>query len=311
MPDYLRLSLYIGIAAVVVAIVCLVLVAYANGKSRNISLALGTVVGALTLLSIQIAFELKPVETKTVFATEFTTDNQDHKIAAYRYKPGGPILRSTNELDANRYLRDTNVLAFGDNEKLWKDMSLFSLVAYLWIEQHDWQIARAKFSNSNMPFQTFQFLSKSDDKRQCTKVNLNSIQAMMRGAHNVFAEVKPVGIPFDYMCLPPNSSILIGAEHIVISNPYCTMDFAIQQVPVMQLNRKPGTADITLLADKRPRFETRTGVIRVTVTYDWMRAQSRNMHKYQAWANDVVERARQWFENGALEGGLRFVDGIE
>ena len=67
----------------------------------------------------------------------------------------------------------------------------------------------------------------------------------------------------------------------------------------------------TLLPDKRPRFETRTGVIRVTVKYDWIRAQSRDMPKYQTWANDVVERARLWFENGTPEGGIRFADGIE
>jgi hypothetical protein len=311
MMDYLKLYLYIGIAAMLVAIVCLLLVAFANSGSRNIPLALGTVFGALLLLWVQIIFELRSKETKTVFATEFTTDNQDYKIAAYRYKSGGPMLRSMNELEANKYLRNTNIQAFGDNDKLWKDMSLFSLVAYLWTEQHDWQISRENFNNSNMPLQTFQFLSKSDDKRQCVKVDLSAIQAMLRGAHNAFAEFKPVGLPFDYMCLPPNSSILIGAEHIVISSPYCTIDFAIQQIPAMQLNQKPGTIDITLLADKRPRFETRTGVIRVTVRYDWMRAQSRDMPRYQAWANDVVERARQWFENGTPEGGLRFVDGIE
>jgi hypothetical protein len=134
MMDYLKLSFYIGIVALVVAIVCLLLVAFANSGSRNIPLALGTVFGALLLLSIQIIFELRSTETKTVFATEFTTDNQEHKIAAYRYKPGGPMMRSMNELDANKYLRDTNIQAFSDNEKLWKDASLFSLVAYLWTE---------------------------------------------------------------------------------------------------------------------------------------------------------------------------------
>ena len=113
--DYLKLSVFIGIAALLVAIVCLLLVAFANSGSRNIPLALGTVFGALLLLSVQIIFELRSTETKTVFATEFTTDNQDHKIAAYRYKPNGPMLRSTNELEANKYLRDTNVQAFGDN----------------------------------------------------------------------------------------------------------------------------------------------------------------------------------------------------
>ncbi len=177
-----------------------------------------------------------------------------HAIIRYRHTDhtgsglkSRPLIGQQNELDANKYLRVTNIQAFDDNEKLWKDMSLFSLVAYLWTEQHDWQISRENLSNSNMPFQTFQFLSKSDDKRQCTKIDLSAIQAMLRGAHNVFAEFKPVGLPFDYMCLPPNSSIFIVAEHIVISSPYCTIDFTVQQIPALQLNRKPGTIDITRL----------------------------------------------------------------
>jgi hypothetical protein len=308
--DYLKLCLCIGIAAMLAAIACLFLVAFANSGSRNIPLALGTVFGALLLLSIQMMFELRSTKSQTAFSTEFTTDTQDHKIVAYRYKPGGPMLRATNELEANKYLRNTNIQAFDDNEKLWKDMSLFSLVAYFWTEQHDWQITRENLNSSNSPFQTFQFLSKSDDRAQCAKVDFTAVQKMLRGTHNVFAEFKPVGLPFEYMCLPPNSTIVIEPEHVLIRNPFCAINFAVQQMPSMQLNARPRMAD-TLLPDKRPRFETRTGVIRVTVKYDWIRAQSRDMPKYQTWANDVVERARLWFENGTPEGGIRFADGIE
>jgi hypothetical protein len=309
--DYLKVCLYVGGVAAVVALVLLSIIAFANSGSRNIPLALGTVFGALLLLGVQIVFELRSSEAKTAFATEFTTDNQDHKILPYRYKTSTPLMRSGNELKANKYMRDANIRAFDDNTKLWKDMSLFSLVAYLWTEQHDWQITRETLSNSSMPFQTFQFLSKSDDKSECTKVELSAIQAMLRNAHNLLAEFELMGMPFDFMCLPPKSSLLIDAEHILLSSPYCTISFAIQQMPAMQLNRKPGTIDTTLMADKRPRFETRTGVIRTAIKYDWVRAQSRDMPKYQAWANDVVDRARQWFENGTPVGGIGFVDGIQ
>jgi hypothetical protein len=40
--------------------------------------------------------------------------------------------------------------------------------------------------------------------------------------------------------------------------------------------------------------------------YDWIRAQSRQMPKYQAWANDVAERARKWFD-AEIPEGMHFI----
>jgi hypothetical protein len=142
MLDLPRIALYVGIAATIVLIACLLFLGWANSGSRNISLAVGTLLGAFMLLGTQLAFELRSTETVSVFKTEFTTDNEQPKIEQYRY-PMSSGQRPFDESEANKFLLETRPSAFkGDGEKLWKNMSLLSLVLYLWSEHHDWQIAR-------------------------------------------------------------------------------------------------------------------------------------------------------------------------
>ena len=74
MFDCLRLVFYVGVVALVIAMACLIFVGYANSASRNISLALGTLLGALVLLAIQAWFELQPSSSTIKFITAFTID---------------------------------------------------------------------------------------------------------------------------------------------------------------------------------------------------------------------------------------------
>lgn len=306
MLDGLRIAFYVGIAAAIVLVVSLIIVGAANGGSRNISLSLGTLFGALLLLGIQLAFELRPMETVAIFQTDFTTDNEKPKIEQFRY-PISSAHRAINEVEANKFLLAKNPLAFqGDGEKLWKDMSIFSLVLYLWTEQHDWQIARDSLGDHQGGYEQFRYLSKSELPNQCSKVAFSRIQVMLDQVDNVFAYFKPVTFPFDFMCLPPDSSIHIEAESLTIETRLCRIHFAVETPWIMKDSRKPGTNDSPLVEGKRARFETRSGIIRATVTYDWMRAQSREMPKYQTWANDVVERARKWF-NAEIPEGNNFI----
>src|ERR1700719_1054861 len=138
MFDTLRIALYVGVLAGFIAIGCLTYVGIENSGSRNISLALGTLFGAALLLSVQGFFELRGSKTFMVIETELTTDRATRKIEQWRY-PLSAGSRATAESDANKFLLNTDPAAFGgDGEKLWRDISLFSLVSYLWIEQHDW-----------------------------------------------------------------------------------------------------------------------------------------------------------------------------
>jgi hypothetical protein len=247
--------------------------------------------GAFILLGTQLAFELRSTETVSVFKTEFTTDNEQPKIEQFRY-PMSSRQRPLDESEANKFLLETTPSAFkGDGEKLWKDMSLLSLVLYLWSEQHDWQIARDVLGG----YERFQYQSKPDQRDQCTKVGWEMIQGMLRQANNAFADFKPTGL-FQFMCLPPRSSIDVRPSTVLIKTPFCQIRIDIEELWISRHSEMPGTNDMPMTKDNRPRFETRTGIIRTTVKYDWILAQSREMPKHETWANDVVERARKWFD---------------
>jgi hypothetical protein len=302
MLDNLRTVLFVGVVTIIVAMVCLTYVGIANSGSRNISLALGTMLGSLLLLSIQMLFELQSTKSFAVIRTEFTTDRAKPKIEQFRY-PLASMRRFENEAGANKFLLATNSTEFkGDGEKLWKDMSLFSLVAYLWSEQHDWQIARDRLGN----YERFQYLSPSDQPSQCTKVELSETQTMLHRAGNVFADYGFAPSVFRFMCLPPRSLLRIEPGGVEIETPFCKIRFDIEQLWIEKASWRPGTdgKDMPLLENGQSRFETRTGIMRATIKYAWIRAQSREMPKYQAWATDVVERARKWFDAEVSLGGM-------
>ncbi len=290
MFDYPRIALIVGGIAVVIAMACMIAIGVANSSSRNISLAIGTVFGALLLLIIQLFFELQPAKSVAVLRTDFTIDKANLKIEQFRY-PIGPAMRFSDESDANKLLVEKNPAAFQNPDKLWKDMSLFSLVLYLWNEQHDWQIARDVLGT----FEKFQYLSAPNQTNQCTKIEFSQIQLELRKIDNFFADYKPhFSSIFPFMCLPPGSSINIEPNKITLTTPYCEIRFDVEDM-IMATYSTPGTQQPLFLENGKPRFETRQGVIRMTISYDRFRAQSRLMPKYQTWANDVVERARKWF----------------
>jgi hypothetical protein len=294
MTDWVRTALYVGSVAAIVLIVCLLIVGFANSGSRNISLAIGTIFGAFLLLGTQLGFELQPPqERKAIFKTLYTTDIANPRIEQFLY-PVASSRRALNEHEANEFLLQSNKVAYdGDGEKLWRDMSLLSVVLYLWVEQHDWQVARDVLKGD---FERFQYLSKPDQRSACSKVTLADVQSFLKQAGNVFAGMKPVTTPFDFMCLPPNSSLSIAASNVVIETPFCKITFEVDQQWVMSDQHKPHTSEMPMLSGNHPRYTTRTGIIRASVVYSGLRSQSRTMPKYQEWANDVLDRAAIWFE---------------
>src|SRR6476619_3660486 len=201
MFDCLRLVFYVGVVALVIAMACLIFVGYANSASRNISLALGTLLGALVLLAIQAWFELQPSSSTIKFRTAFTID----------------FAKNPSSFE-------------GYGEKLWADMSLFSLVLYLWHEQHDWQITRDNFGT----YERQLYLSQPEKAAECAKVEITEIQSKLRQIGNVFADYKPTLTPSSFMCLPPRSSLLIKPNEISIRTPFCEIRFVVEQPWIMK-----------------------------------------------------------------------------
>ncbi len=126
MFDPPRLALYFGSLATVILFLCIVVLISANSGSRNLSLAVGTLSGAFIFLAIQLYYELQATVAKSAFGTEFSIDYERHIIAQFRY-PRDQLGRATIQSEANKVLNSSYF--DGDGEKLWRDMSLWSLVA--------------------------------------------------------------------------------------------------------------------------------------------------------------------------------------
>ena len=290
MFDLSRLALYIGFCATVILFSCLFVVVSSNSGSRNITLAVGTLLGAFIFLGTQLYYELRATEIKNAFGTEFSIDFERHIIEQYQY-PLNMLNRDSVEIEANKSLNKT---AFdGDGEKLWRDMPLWSLVAYLWTTQHDWQMSRTVITTASGTSSQWAYLSDKKDKTQCSKIEWPEIKSYLNQSGNILANIKPWGAA-EFMCLPPGSTIEISSSAVQITNPFCTIRFDVDPRSMSMRNMLPG-GGLILTADKRPRYQTRTGVIRSTIKSNPLRAQNTEMPKYQAWASDVVERARQWF----------------
>src|SRR5437870_374151 len=103
MPDTLKLSLWIGLAAIAIGLVCLIAVAWANSSSRNLALATSTLGAALLLFATQLAFELRASSTTDFFTTEFTIDRKTPQIRQWNY-PVHSGWRIARELAASDFL---------------------------------------------------------------------------------------------------------------------------------------------------------------------------------------------------------------
>lgn len=100
MGDNLRIALWAGAAAVVLAAVCLGYLVSQNLGSRNIALATGALAGAAILLGIQLLFELRADESTDFITAEYTIDRAKPEIRQWRYG-SNQALRMGRELDAS------------------------------------------------------------------------------------------------------------------------------------------------------------------------------------------------------------------
>src|SRR6266566_2799236 len=118
---------------------------------------------------------------------------------------------------------------------------------------------------------------------------------MLLVAENLFAEGN-VFFGAQSLCLPPRSRLRIASDGVTITNPFCKISFTV--VPSGSiLFVKPGTQGLeqAVLPNNEPQFETRVTGIRVMVHYTGIRAQHRDMPKYQDWSKRVITGAQNWF----------------
>jgi len=297
MSDALKFYLWAGLAAVIVGAVCVLIVTIANSGSRNLAIATSTLLAAILLFGINARFELRENVSTDAFSTEYTVDRQEPKIRQWAY-PVSLANRLAQELNASRWLAENDPASFEeDREKLTRDMTIFSLVQYLTHEQFDWQMKRRTFQGATAG--TLQIVQRISTDEQCTAVSDAEISDLLAAAENSFSR-SGIFIVGGRLCLPPKSSLRITDSSLAIATPFCTIEFRVE-MSGSTAYVEPGTGGGTpqLPGGGGARYETRLAGIQSLVTYSWIRAQSREMAKYEAWSNRVIEGARHWFEGDA------------
>jgi hypothetical protein len=293
MYDSLRIALWVGGAAVVLAAVCLVYFVSQNLGSRNIALATGALAGAFILLVIQLVFELHADETTDFISAEFTIDRAKPEIRQWKY---GSIhsQRLSRDLGASSKFAAAHPGQFnGNREKLTLDMVIFSLLAYLGVEQFDWQMKRTLFVGQSTGTWTLTWPASKPD--ECTVITKDQLHEMLLNAGNSFAD-SDMFFGRQSLCLPPRSTLQLRADVLTLTNQFCEVSFILEPSGGIFFGR-PGTNALEqpLLPNGEPTFETRTTGIRVTVRYSAIRVQHNDMPKYRDWSKRVVSGAQSWF----------------
>ncbi len=297
MADPLKISMYVGIAAVVLGLICLGAVAWGNAGSRNLVLATSTLAAAILLFVIQLPFELRSRSEVDLFSAELTVDRATPMIRLWNY-PDGPGLSSGSRLlretEASSYLANRDRSRFdGDRERLTLDMILYNFVAYLGAEQFDWQLKRTVLRGNSIGT-LFQAQAVSRDT-ECTAFAPAELQEKLRAVGNAFADV-PLLVWSGRLCLPPGATLTVGEQSLEIRTPFCRISFTLEPSGAVW-SAKPGTrGEVPQLPNGDPQLETRLTGIRSLVEFSWIRAQHPDLKKYEDWSQRLVKGARLWFE---------------
>jgi hypothetical protein len=292
--DNIVIFLIVGFVALTIGIVCLGFVAWENAGSRNLALATAAIAASAFLLALQIPFELRSKTEMDAISAEFMVDRKKPEIRA-DYSNGQPSSRLSQDIGASNALAKKSPNAFdGDLAKLTDDMTIRSLISYLFAEQFDWQLkhvsARGSLSGT---WSSTEPLSKDKDR---TMITADKIVQKLTSAGNVFDS----GFSRQQICLPPGSLLGIKESSFSISNPFVQISFAVERTGGVMYG-KPGTGglDNPALPSGTMQYETRVNNVRVTTEYAWSRAQHRKMDQYKAWAERVISGARRWFEGNS------------
>jgi hypothetical protein len=261
---------------------------------------LAGVVAAAGALTINLIFDFRGSKEITTITAEYTFDRTVPQIRQWMYARSLGD-RYAIEVLANdaAFKADPHILE-RDPEKSTRDILLFSLVAYLQVRQQDWQKEQERYITSSSTITMWKNKSNASNASECTKVSEDNVRQMLKKAGNIFADVKPIPliVNLPYFCLPPQSSILIEESSVTLRNPFCTITFLVPQPFIEMTTMLPGsrTADVPLLPNGKPRFETRVMGLRVIRKTSGLMAQHQDFSKYEEWSKAIVDGARAWFE---------------
>ena len=317
--DPIKYTLWIGGVSLAITLACALYIVWVNGGSRNLALGLGALAGAYVIFVLQIAFELKGTTASSDFAVEFVIDYQQMSIrSAVAYHQSIIVAsgyrNSFVEFEASKVIAAaTPPLTKDDAPKIARDLGIAAIVSYLLDEQSDWQLDTRSFRISTGVMTQWVRLSTP---KECTSVGVEAIREKLRAAGNMFAgaQIGMMSGPGASICLPPDAELDITKNSVAIRSLVCSIVFTLQEpfasmmtidphaVALGRATGKPINAEVPTLPNGAPRYETVAITARATVEFQGLRAQDRDLVKYQSWANRVSDGVKARFEQGVLQG---------
>jgi hypothetical protein len=122
----------------------------------------------------------------------------------------------------------------------------------------------------------------------------------------MFASVQ-MGLGITSLCLPPHAVLDVTQNSVAIRSFACSVIFTLQEpfASVMSIDPHAVAAakatgqyinpEVATLPNGSPRYATVDIAACATVEFAWLRAQDRDLAKYQKWANRLVEGVKARF----------------
>jgi hypothetical protein len=304
--DWVQIALYANLAAIGVAMLTAVVLAWNNAGSKNIPLAAAALIGVMVGYLVQLPFELKRSRSYETIGVEFTIDRAQPVIRQWVYSDDPEVgWRLPAEVGASDWLAKNNPKAFETSlqrDKVALDLTMYSLVSYLTHVEYDWQLQRKSYGG----LKTFQSVSEPGD---CSSYIASDLKQQLSRAGNLFADAPLQVLPAGKLCLPPRTELEITSSTMTLRNPFCQLTFRGEHPAHMILNVHPKTRQyVALDGGQGPRYEIRQMGFSVEITFFALRAQHQDSRQYHDWASRVVDGARGWFAPGnPLEEPQRLV----
>lgn len=289
----MKTLLLLNSAALAIAGVTALIVAWANRGSSNVVLAVGALIGATALYGVQLSFELRRSAFQDQVSADLTIDREERWIRQWKYSDGMSA-RVGIEVPLGRWLAQESPQALeGDRTRITRDFALRSLLTFFASAEFDWQLKRTVFVGSSSG--TLTFTNTVSTAADSTLIAPGILQQQLQATGNLFGGA-PLAITGEYLRIPPNSVVDVTADTLTIRNPICEVRFHIQ-VPDSISYMQPHTGgEVPTLKSGEARYETRLVGITVDRVFFALRAHDPRGAQYKAWTDRLVSSLRAWFE---------------
>ena len=148
------------------------------------------------------------------------------------------------------------------------------------------------------------FRTKPEEKGKDTFYPKEQFVELLEDSGNLFAQV-PIETIANGIFLPPNSTISLENDGLFIDNPFCNLNFTIEESGSVW-SGKPGdnVAHAELLEDGSHKHESRYFNINISVTYKGPRAKNKLMPEYKTWVENLAYDTKKWFSASNVEQKL-------